>query len=135
LVRLVGYDVDAQRAWPGGRLAVTLYWQAMAPIKQDYHAFVHLAAAAPPTGSTGTSQIWGQADGRPVCWTYPTTDWRPGQVIADHHAIAIRPDTPPGDYPLLVGMYLPDTGQRLDVLGEEGKPVSNFVALTTVSVR
>jgi hypothetical protein len=125
--------VDTHRAWPGGRLAVTLYWQAMVPIKQDYHAFVHLEAASPD--STGTSQIWGQADGRPVCWTYPTTDWRPGQVIADHHAIAIRPDTPAGSYPLLVGMYLPDTGRRLDVLDESGKPIANFVPLATVSVR
>ena len=64
LVRLVGYDVDTQRARPGGRLAVTLYWQTLQPLADDYHAFVHLEV----------DQIWGQADGRPVCWTYPTTD-------------------------------------------------------------
>ena len=82
-----------------------------------------------------TPGIWGQADGRPVCWTYPTFDWRPGQIIADQHAIAIKPDTPPGDYPVLVGMYLPDTGDRLEVWDGAGNPVSNFVRLTTVSIR
>jgi len=125
LVRLVGYDVDAQRARPGGRLAVTLYWQALAPLSEDYHVFVHLER----------EQIWGQADGRPVCWTYPTRDWRPGQVIADHHAVAIRPDTPPGEYPLLVGMYTPGDGRRLDVLDAAGNPVANFVRLPIVIVR
>ncbi len=132
LVRLIGYDVDARRAWPGGRVAVTLYWQAQAPISDDYHVFVHLEGDGEGGSAPG---IWGQADGRPVCWTYPTFDWRPGQIIADQHAVTIEPDTPPGDYPILVGMYLPDAGVRLDLLDETGKPVANFVKLTTVSIR
>ncbi len=132
LVRLVGYDVDSRRAGPGGRLAVTLYWQVQSPIPADYHIFVHLegdGTAASPAG------IWGQADGRPVCWTYPTFDWRPGQIIADQHAITLKADTPPGDYPILVGLYRPDTGLRLDVLDGAGQPVANFVKLATVTIR
>ena len=132
LVRLIGYDVDARRARPDGRLAATLYWQAMVPITEDYHVFVHLEGDR-EDGST--AEIWGQADGRPVCWTYPTFDWRPGQIIADHHAVAIRADTPPGDYHLLVGLYLPRTGRRLDVLDEASNPVSNSVELTIVTIR
>jgi uncharacterized membrane protein len=132
LVRLIGYDVDARRAWPDGRVTATLYWQAMVPVADDYHAFVHLEEDR-EDGST--TEIWGQADGRPVCWTYPTFDWRPGQIIADHHAVAIRPDTPSGDYHLLAGLYLPRTGQRLDVLDEASNPVSNSVELTIVTIR
>ena len=131
-VRLVGFEIDTRRATPGGRLPVTLYWQASNPISQDYHVFVHMEGDAEAGSPPG---IWGQADGRPVCWTYPTFDWRPGQVIADQHAIAIAPDTPPGDYPIVVGMYLPDTGVRLNLIDEMGKPVSNFITLTTVSIR
>jgi hypothetical protein len=132
LVRLVGYDIDTRRAWPGGRLPVTLYWQAQTPISADYHVFVHLESDDVAESRPG---IWGQADGRPVCWTYPTFDWRPGQIIADQHAISIRPDIPAGDYPVLVGMYLPDTGARLNALDEAGNPVANFVKLKTVSIR
>lgn len=124
LVRLVGYDIDARRARPGGRLAVTLYWQPQQPLAEDYHVFVHLEAG----------QIRSQADGRPVCWTYPTTDWRPGQVIADHHAVTILPGTSPGAYPLLVGMYVPTDGHRLDVLGADGTPVANAVSLGDVTI-
>ncbi len=132
LVRLIGYDVDTRRAWPGGRVAVTLYWQAQVPIADDYHVFVHLEGDG-ETKSTPT--IWGQADGRPVCWTYPTFDWRPGQIIADQHAINIEPDTPRADYQLIVGMYLPDSGTRLDVLDEAGEPVGNFVKLTVIPIQ
>ncbi|GAB4543942.1 MAG: hypothetical protein Kow0063_37520 [Anaerolineae bacterium] len=132
LVRLIGYNVDTRRAWPGGRVPVTLYWQALAPIPHDYHVFVHLEGD-PESGSA--AGIWGQADGRPVCWSFPTLDWRPGQVIADQHAIAIQPDTPAGEYLILVGMYRPDTGTRLDVLDEAGNPVANFIELRTVSIR
>jgi hypothetical protein len=132
LVRLIGYDINTRRAWPGGRVSVTLYWQAQAPISEDYHVFVHMEGDEKTGSRPG---IWGQADGRPVCWTYPTYDWRPGQIIADQHAITVNPDTSPGNYPILIGMYRPDTGARLDVLDEKGQPVANFVKLTTVPIR
>ena len=132
LVRLAGYDVDARRAWTGGRLAITLYWQPTARIEADYHVFVHLESASAGGGSPG---IWGQADGRPVCWTYPTFDWRPGQLIADHYALAIKPDTPPGEYALVVGMYQPDTGRRLVVLDQAGAPAADFVQLAAIAVK
>jgi 4-amino-4-deoxy-L-arabinose transferase-like glycosyltransferase len=125
LVRLVGYDLDARRATPGGRLSVTLYWQPLAALAKDYHVFVHLEADA----------VRSQADGRPVCWTYPTTDWRPGQLIADHYAVDILPDTPPGVHPLRVGMYEPTDGRRLDVLDADGRPIANAVWLEDVTVR
>jgi hypothetical protein len=132
LVQLIGYDVDTRRARPGGRVAVTLYWQAQVPIPQDYHVFVHLEG---DTATGSTPGIWGQADGRPVCWTFPTFDWRPGQIIADQHALYVKPDIPRGDYALLIGMYRPDTGTRLDVLDKAGNPAANFIKLATVSIR
>jgi hypothetical protein len=132
LVRLIGYNIDTRRAVPGGRLPITLYWQVQAQISDDYHVFVHLED---DEQSGGEPSIWGQADGRPVCWTYPTTDWRPGQIIADQHTVGIKPDTPPGDYRILVGMYLPETGARLDVLDEMKQSVANFVELTTVLIQ
>jgi hypothetical protein len=126
LVRLIGYELDDQRAYPDGRLTVTLYWQALTTIGEDYHVFVHLEEE---------TSIWAQSDGRPVCWTYPTYVWRPGQMIADHHALRIRADTPPGEYPVLVGMYRPDDGQRLEVVDANDHPTGNAIPLTTVTIR
>ncbi|MDX1523679.1 MAG: hypothetical protein R3264_18770, partial [Anaerolineae bacterium] len=125
-VRLIGYDLDTRRAYPGGRVPVTLYWQAVTTLPASYQVFTHLESAAGPIA---------QADGVPVCWSYPTDRWRPGQIIADQHAIPISPDTPPGEYPLQVGFYLPDTFERLDILDEAGNPAGTSLTLTTVKIR
>jgi len=125
LVQLVGYDLDTRRAYPGGRIPVTLYWQALAPIPTSYQVFTHLESPPGPVA---------QSDGVPVCWTYPTDAWRPGQIIADQHAIGLAPDTPPGAYPLEIGLYLPDTFERLDLLDVAGNPAGTSVTLTTVEI-
>ncbi|MBI1879421.1 MAG: glycosyltransferase family 39 protein [Chloroflexi bacterium] len=125
LIRLIGYDLDTRRAYPGGRIPVTLYWQALTPISTSYQVFTHLEGKSGPVA---------QADGVPVCWSYPTDAWRPGQIIADQHTIQLSPDVPAGDYPLLVGLYRADTFARLDVLNEAGAPIDNSVTLTPVKI-
>jgi hypothetical protein len=126
LVQLIGYDLDAHRAYPGGRVPVTLYWRTLAPIPASYHVFAHLEGSAGPAA---------QADGVPVCWSYPTDLWRPGQIIADQHAIPIPSDTPPGRYPLQVGLYLPDTLARLDILDVAGNPAGVSFTIADVEIR
>lgn len=126
LIQLIGYDLDIRRAYPGGRVPVTLYWQSLAPISTSYQVFTHLESDSGPVA---------QSDGVPVCWTYPTDAWRPGQIIADQHAILLSPDIPPGTYPLEVGLYLPDTFQRLDLLDIAGNPAGTSVTLTIVEIK
>jgi hypothetical protein len=126
LIQLIGYDLDTRRAYLGGRVPVTLYWQTLAHIPAGYHVFAHLESTAGPVA---------QADGMPVCWSYPTDLWRPGQIIADQHAIPIPPDAPPGSYPLQVGLYLPDTFERLDVLDVAGNPAGVSVTIADVEIR
>lgn len=125
VIRLIGYDLDTRRAHPGGRIPVTLYWQALTSIPASYQVFTHLESQSGPVA---------QADGVPVCWTYPTDVWRPGQIIADQHAIGLSSDIPPGNYPLQIGLYLADTFARLDVLDETGKPSGNSFTLTQVQI-
>ncbi|RME72359.1 MAG: hypothetical protein D6784_13655 [Chloroflexi bacterium] len=125
LVRLVGYSLDLRRTYPGGRVPVTLYWQALAPIPREYHVFVHLETGSGPAA---------QADGAPVCWSYPTTLWRPGQILADPHAIPLPPDIQPGVYPLEIGLYTPDTWERLDVLDVAGNPAGVSFRLAEVEI-
>jgi hypothetical protein len=72
---------------------------------ESYTVFVHLLA---PHGA-----VVGQHDGHPVGGTYPTSLWMPGEVVVDVHEVLIRPDAPPGDHWLEVGMYVADTGTRL----------------------
>jgi hypothetical protein len=126
LVRLVGYSLDTGRAYPGGRLPLTLYWQALISLPASYQVFTHLETDNGPVA---------QADGGPVCWTYPTDRWRPGQIITDQHALSLSPNIPPGLYPLQVGLYLPDTFERLNLLDAAGNPAGTSVTLTTIEIR
>ncbi|MFB0534421.1 MAG: glycosyltransferase family 39 protein [Anaerolineae bacterium] len=123
-VKLLGYDLDTREAKPGGVLILTLYWQALAKMDISYHVFTHLES----------DRIWGQNDGVPRCWRCPTTEWRPGQVIADRRRIPIDPQVPAGTYPLVVGLYELESGQRLEVIDEAGNPQAQSVLLTEVDI-
>lgn len=125
LARLVGYDLDTRRAYPGGRVPVTLYWQVLAEFPAGYQIFTHLEGDSGPVA---------QSDGVPVCWSYPTDTWRPGQIIADQHALSLAPDLQPGSYPLTVGFYLADTFERLDLLDEAGNPAGTKLTLDTIKI-
>jgi hypothetical protein len=130
-IHLVRYDLDILDAKPGGQIQVILYWQTQERLTVDYQVFVHLEGDGTAQSPAG---IWGQSDGRPACQLYPPSAWQPLQLIPDPHLITISPDTPSGNYPILVGMYVPDSGVRLDVLDKGGAPTANFVELTTVTI-
>lgn len=123
-IRLAGYTLNTQRAYPGGRIVLTLYWQALTDIKTGYKVFVHL----------DSDKKYAQADSVPVCARYPTADWRPGQIIADQHALELAAEIPAGNIPLVVGLYQPETGQRLDLLDEAGNPAGVSLTLAEVIV-
>jgi 4-amino-4-deoxy-L-arabinose transferase-like glycosyltransferase len=104
-VTLLGYDVDRLSVAPGESVNITLYWAAQAPIPADYTVFVHLAAPQSPPRA--------QDDCQPQRGSYPTSFWDVGEVVADPHTIIIPPDLLPGEYRLVAGMYLLETGERL----------------------
>lgn len=112
-IHLLGYDLT-EKALPGSELALTLYWRAEASPGASYHVFVHLV--------DGTGKLVAQADGIPAGWLRPTTTWRQGEVIADHHSIYLPSELSDDAYHLYVGLYEPEA-QRLSVFsGGEAVP-------------
>jgi len=103
-VALLGYDLSAGELSPGEALEVTLYWQARGEMSTSYTVFVHLL--------DGSGHLWGQRDSLPGEGAWPTTSWVLGEVLADHYVIQVRPDAPPGEYRLEIGMYDAATGER-----------------------
>jgi hypothetical protein len=97
IMRLVGYDQSPSSARPGQQLTVTLYWQPQSEVDVDYTSYVHLVDE---TGR-GITQLDHLAGGD----YYPTSLWRPGEVLRDDHVLTIPEDVEPGVYRLLVGMY------------------------------
>jgi hypothetical protein len=109
-------------ACSGSVLPVALYWRATHPVAADYHVFVHLI--------TADGNIIAQSDGQPALWTRPTSTWSPGERIEDRHALSLPVDLASGDYTLITGLYLPDSGERLFSSKEETFAILNTVQIT-----
>jgi 4-amino-4-deoxy-L-arabinose transferase-like glycosyltransferase len=99
-VILVGYALEAVPQ-PGADLPLTLYWSVDAVPGEAYSISVRLV------DSSGVS--WAQDDGPPLGGVYPTTSWRPGEVLRDRRAFALPASLPQGLYRLDVGMASPAT--------------------------
>lgn len=104
-VRLLGYDLEGDRVRLGEKIALTLYWQALAPADKPYKVFTHLIDEE--------NVIWGQHDSQPVGGSYPPNLWVAGEVVADSHRLLVAAEAPAGIYRLEVGMYYEPTGERL----------------------
>ncbi|MFQ6014044.1 MAG: PA14 domain-containing protein [Anaerolineae bacterium] len=124
---LSGYDLDAGDIRPGANLSVTLYWQAQERVEEDYTVFVHLVG--------GDDQIWAQNDSPPRNGNYPTSVWDTGELIKDEHQLIVDAEAPPGQYRIMVGMYLPETMQRLAAFDEHGERLpEDSILLRTVQI-
>lgn len=120
-VRLLGYDLDDADAFPGGKIRLTLYWQSLAPLPRNYQVFTHLIQ----------TDIVGQHDGAPECGVSPTARWEVGQVVPDTHIIPITIDARPGLAVIKVGLYDPETLDRLAI----GNVPDNILTLTEVEIK
>jgi hypothetical protein len=124
-VCLLGFDVSPQVA-AGEALSLNLYWQVTASFDRDYSVFTHVEVEG--------ESIWGQNDGTPMCGSSPTAKWEPGEVVVDGRVLWIDSGTPPGEYPLLVGLYDPLTGERVPVSGNDANERGDTVQLGTVRI-
>jgi hypothetical protein len=120
-IRLLSYQLDTSRVEAGGKVSLTLYWQALREMDESYTVFTHLIDEA--------NQTWGQKDNLPASGTFPTSEWREGEVVEDSYVIPVQTDAPQGTYRIKVGMYDPQTMQRLPVLGGEGQVQGDSVLL------
>jgi hypothetical protein len=119
-VRLLGYALEGQPE-PGQTLHLTLFWEALSPMTEDHAVFVHLL------GQDGV--LWGQRDSQPVTGFYPTSLWTKGEFVRDQYHLTVSEEAPPGAYTLKVGMYTPETGERLPVMGSDGQVLGDSVTL------
>jgi len=114
-IELVGWMLH-EGLLEGKPSRVTLFWLAKAPIPTDYKVFVHVVDAA--------DQKVTQHDSAPARDTRPTTQWHPGDVVADSHPLTV----PLGEWFLSVGMYEPASGVR-PVVRVAGRPDDSRVLL------
>jgi len=111
-IELCGYELSSAELRPGGVLTVTLFWRSDGSTSQDYTVFVHL--------SDEEGVLWAQHDGPPLMGLYPTGGWAAGLLLPDRHVLVVDPDTPAGEYRLLVGMYRWPSLERLPAFSPTG---------------
>jgi len=122
---LLGYDLPATLA-PGEQATVTLYWQSEQVVDVGYVVFVHLLDA--------TDRLWAQHDGPPVGGEAPTSSWVADQVISDSHTLQLPADLPGGSYQVAVGLYNPETGERVPLYDAAGVRAPDDRLLLSTSI-
>ncbi len=118
---LLGADGLSAVLTPGASLPLTFYWQGVAPVDENYTVFVQLLA---PDG-----QVVAQNDAQPQDGAAPTSTWTPGEIVSDTHTLRLPANLQPGDYRLITGMYLLETGARLPVT--QNGAVTDFAVVAT----
>ena len=109
-VQLVGAQIENKR--------VRLTWHMPQRLDTDYVVFVH---------ARRDGALTAQHDGDPADGLYPTSQWQPGDVVMDVHALT-------GDWDvardqLVVGLYRRDTGERVPVVDSTGHAVADSVPI------
>jgi len=111
-MRLLGYRLEQTTVHPAETLPVTVYWQALAPMTDDYSVFVHLLGRG--------RAVVGQVNTYPGLGAWPTTFLKPGDVVADTYRVPVAPDAEaPSLLRVEVGLY------RYDEPGRPGLPMVN----------
>jgi hypothetical protein len=126
-IALIGYDMDRRTASPGETVHLTLYWQALAKMEENYSVFTHVLGEE--------NRIWAQKDSWPQDGDAPTSTWEPGQTIVDEYELTINLDTPADVYDVEIGLYLAKTGDRLRIVGQGGRLLDDRVLLSKVRVK
>jgi hypothetical protein len=125
-IALVGYNIEQRLAKPGETFHLTLYWQALQRMQENYSVFTHLLSE--------NGQRVAQMDSWPQHGNAPTSGWQPNAIVQDDYELDVPRDAPLGAYSIHIGIYLAETQQRLWVLDSVGQPQSDFIILSRVRV-
>jgi len=125
-IYLLGFEL---RVADGASIELELYWTAAKRPRGRWVVFTHLIAA--------NEGVVSQHDGVPGEGKRPTDWWLPWEVIEDRHVIPLQGKAlSAGEYRLEIGLYSPESGERLPAFaGGEPLPAQRVVlpALCRVS--
>lgn len=114
-IELKSVRINAETLALGDELTVVPIWRSDGEVKRSYKVFCHILSR--------DGKLAAQRDGFPLNGVRQTPSWRLGELIEDSYQIRLEEDTPPGDYQLSLGMYDPETMDRLPAYDATGKPV------------
>jgi len=129
LIELGGYHLDLDARAPDGSVQLVLYWRLQAAgFPRPYKVFVQFR--------NEQDQMIAQADHYVLEGLLTQSVLKrlrdQGEWLRDAAHLTLPPSLAPGHYRLLVGLYDPDTFERLPLLGDQSG--ENAVLLRTVDV-
>lgn len=121
-IAISGALVWPEKARPGETVHLDIRWYVPrgAP-GRDFTTLVHLGQPDQVPLVTG--------DSPPLGGAYPTSAWAVGETINDSYQFVLPASLTGGRYPIWIGLYDPDTGQRLPVtVGGQRQPNNIYLA-------
>lgn len=106
---LEGFTLERQTLRAGEPLRLVLVWRAAETSPDALTVFTHLL--------DGSGRYIGGHDSPPAGGSRPTTSWLAGEYIVDEHALTLEDATYRGPARIEIGLYDPDTGQRVLLSG------------------
>jgi len=125
-IRLLGYELETREPTPGETLGLSLYWQALKEIDQDYWLLIQIVDEGGEAHLT--------KDGSPSASRYATDLWKEGDIFSFQHRLYLPSDLPPGRYRLELGIHPFGTWEWLPIRDEKGTILGEKITLTEVRV-
>jgi 4-amino-4-deoxy-L-arabinose transferase-like glycosyltransferase len=115
-LKLVGYQVGGAEFTQGRFAAITLYWQAERSLADDVTERLALVDRS--------GHVVATTEEPPVAGWYPSSQWTPGQLLADPQVILVPPKLVPGDYAF-----------RISLIASDGRALGNILDVGHIRVR
>lgn len=107
-VKIVGYKLNKDRFDPGEELKITLYYQALKEIKENWKIFFHFDVYR------GALPHSFKLDDYPLKGFYPTSEWKEGDVIRDEFSVTVPKGHPGGGIKIYTGLYIGKKRMAID---------------------
>jgi len=101
-------------------LRINLYWQADSAVAENWTVFAHARRG---------ERMIGQDDAPPAKGYYPTSYWRPGDIVVDEHTMTLSAPYLAEQDKLWAGLYKWETQERLQLLDAAGDPGGDHVTI------
>lgn len=125
-IELTSIYLGSTATTPGGYIDLSLRYRAIQQPQTDYTLFLQVIGE--------NHRMIGQRDRSPTCDGQSTGAWKIGAEKFGTYRIPIFTDSPPGQYPLWIGMYDGNTGERLLIYDSSGALLGDALSIGTVTV-
>ncbi|MFB0535129.1 MAG: glycosyltransferase family 39 protein, partial [Anaerolineae bacterium] len=116
-ILLTGYDLAVRATKYGHILQVTLWWQALTKMNEQYLVSLRVLDQS--------GHLGGRKSIPPLGNFRPTVGWGKGERIEDHVGLFIWPGTPPGEYWVEVRLVSGSDGQPLVIVTNHESQITN----------